>query len=90
MLRDIYPSVQLPVKCQRAFSITCKIVILLYVATAMLLHPPGDHVHLCSSLAFPHSSAVPDPTSMNQLNFSNAQGLVLPLVPVLPLLKFLH
>jgi hypothetical protein len=118
MLPDVHPSVQPPVKCQQAFSITCKaviwfavavsirpafpnfhvvsqmlptvsILISLYVA-AILLHYPGGRVHVRSSLAFLNSSAVPKPTLMNQLNLSNAQGPLPPLVVVFLLSKFLH
>ncbi|KAG2039698.1 WD40-repeat-containing domain protein [Suillus americanus] len=102
MLRDVHPSVQLPVKCQQAFSITCKAVILhpllavsslipLYVvvAAAVLLHYPGDRVHSRSSLTFLNSSAIHN-TLMNQSNLNSAQGPVPPLVAVLLLSKFLH
>jgi hypothetical protein len=93
MLRDVRPSVQHPVKYQQAFLMTYKAVILHplpAIAAAVLSHYPGDHAHERSSLAFPNSSAVPEPTLMNQSNYSNAQGPVIPLVAVLQLLMFLR
>ncbi|KAG2353307.1 hypothetical protein BDR07DRAFT_721535 [Suillus spraguei] len=57
------------------------ILILPYIAAAVLLRHPGDRAP--SSLAFPHSSAVPHPTTMNQPNLSIFQDLVPPLVAVL-------
>ncbi|KAG1769923.1 hypothetical protein EV702DRAFT_1140141, partial [Suillus placidus] len=66
------------------------ILIPLYVAASVLLHPPGDHLHAHSSPALPNPSAVPNPTLMNQSHSSNAQDLVPPLVAVLLLSKFLH
>jgi hypothetical protein len=60
------------------------------IAAAVLLHYPGDHAHVRSSLAFPNSSAVPNPMLMNQLNLSNAQDPLPPLVAVLLSWKFLH
>jgi WD40 repeat protein len=68
---------------------TVSILISLYVA-AILLHYPGGRVHVRSSLAFLNSSAMPKPTLMNQLNLSNAQGPLPPLVVVFLLSKFLH
>jgi hypothetical protein len=60
------------------------------IAAAVLSHYPGDHAHERSSLAFPNSSAVPEPTLINQSNYSNTQGPVIPLVAVLQLLMFLR
>jgi hypothetical protein len=65
------------------------ILIPLYV-DVILLHYPGGRVHMRSSLASLNSSAVPKPTLINQLNLSNVQGPLPPLVTVLLLLKFLH
>jgi hypothetical protein len=53
------------------------------IAAAVLSHYPGDHAHVRSLLVFPNSSAVLSPMLMNQLNLSNAQGQVIPLVTVL-------
>jgi hypothetical protein len=63
----------------------------LYITAAMLLHYPGDRVHVRSLLAFPNSSAVPSPMPMNKSNSINAHwDLVPPLVAVLLFPKFLH
>ncbi|KAG1772932.1 hypothetical protein EV702DRAFT_1048393 [Suillus placidus] len=37
------------------------ILITFYVAASVLLHPPGDHLHVHSSLALPNSSAALNP-----------------------------
>jgi hypothetical protein len=60
------------------------------IAAAVLSHYPGDHAHERSSLAFPNSSAVPNPMLMNQSDFSNARSPVIPLIAVLLLSKFLR
>jgi hypothetical protein len=98
MLRDVHRSVQPHVECHKAFSMMSEIVIFpplpvvsILIVRYIVLHYPGDRVHMRSSLAFPTSSIVPSLPPMNQLNSSNAHwNLVPPLVAALLLSKFLH